>query len=83
MEFLIIGLFILAIYFIPTFIAFYRSHTYKWVISGINTFAIAAGVLWLAAFIWAVWPTNKSLSTRSQAMSQGRELEILEILLDQ
>ena len=28
---------------------------------GINTFAIAAGVPWLAAFIWAVWPTNKSL----------------------
>ena len=61
MEFLIIGLFLLAIYFIPTFIAFYRRHTYKWVILGINTFAIAAGVPSLAAFIWAVWPTNKSL----------------------
>ena len=61
MEFLIIGLFLLAIYFVPTFIAFYRRHTYKWVILGINTFAIAAGVPWLAAFIWAVWPTNKSL----------------------
>ena len=61
MEFLIIGLFLLAIYFIPTFIAFQRRHIYKWVILGINTFAIAAGVPWLAAFIWAVWPTNKSL----------------------
>ena len=61
MEFLIIGLFILVIYYIPTFIAFRRNHTYKWVILGINTFAIAAGVPWLAAFIWAVWPTNKSL----------------------
>ena len=46
MEFLIIGLFLLAIYFIPSFIAFYRRHTYKWVILGINTFAIAAGVPW-------------------------------------
>jgi len=27
----------------------------------INTFSIAAGVPWLAAFIWAIWPTNKSL----------------------
>jgi hypothetical protein len=61
MEFLIIFLFLLVIYFIPTFIAFQRRHTYKWVILGINTFAIAAGVPWLAAFIWAVWPTNKSL----------------------
>ena len=61
MEFLIVGLILLAIYFIPTFIAFQRRHTYKWVILGINTFAIAAGVPWLAAFIWAVWPTNKSL----------------------
>ncbi len=31
MEFLIIGIFLLAIYFIPTFIAFHRRHTYKWV----------------------------------------------------
>ena len=61
MELIIIGIFLLAIYFIPTVIAFQRGHIYKWVILGINTFAIAAGVPWLAAFIWAVWPTNKSL----------------------
>ena len=61
MEFLIIGLFLLSIYFIPTFIAFHRRHIYKWVILGINIFAIAAEVPWLAAFIWAVWPTNKSI----------------------
>ena len=61
MEFLKIGLFLLVIYFIPTFIAFHRKHSYKWVILGINTFAIAAGLPWLAAFIWAVLPTNKSL----------------------
>ena len=61
MKFLIIGLFFLVIYFIPTFIAIKRRHTYKWIILGINTFSIAGGVPWLAAFIWAVWPTNKSL----------------------
>ena len=26
-----------------------------------NKFSIAAGVPWLAFFIWAVWQTNKSL----------------------
>ena len=57
----VIVLILLAVYFIPTFIALRRRHTYKWVILGINTFAIAGGVPWLVAFIWAVWPTNKSL----------------------
>ncbi len=61
MEIIFLGLIILAIYYIPAFIAISRRHPYKWVILGINTFAIAAGVPWLAAFIWAVWPTDKSL----------------------
>ncbi len=30
-------------------------------ILGKNTFAIAAEVPWLTPFIWAIWPTNKSL----------------------
>ena len=59
--FLILGLILLALYFIPTFIALQRRHSYKWVILGINTFAIAGGFPWLIAFIWAVWPENKSL----------------------
>ena len=61
MEFLIISLFLLAIYFIPSFINFYRRHTFKWVILGINTFAIAAGGPRIKAFNIAVWPTKKSL----------------------
>ena len=61
LVFLIIGLILLAVYFIPTFIALKRRHDYKWVILGINTFAIAGGIPWLVAFIWAVWPINKSL----------------------
>ena len=76
MEFLIIGLFLLTIYFIPTFIAFYRRHTYKWVILGINTFAIAAGVPWLAA-LFGQFPNNKSLIDPTQATSQVRGLGIL------
>ena len=58
---LILGLISLFVYFIPTFIALKRKHAYKWVILSISTFAIAGGVPWLVAFIWAVWPTNKSL----------------------
>ena len=58
---LILGLILLAIYFIPTFIALKKRHAYKWVILAINTFAIAGGVPWLVAFICAVWQTNKSL----------------------
>ena len=61
---------------------FKRNHTYKWVILGINTFAIAAGVPWLAAFIWAVWPTNKSLIDPIAGNVIERVQEILEILLD-
>ena len=61
MELVILFLFLGFLYFLPTTIAIHRNHSYKWVILGINTFAIAAGVPWLAAFIWAVWPTNKSL----------------------
>ena len=55
------------VYFFWLFISFLPLSLFKegiltkWVILGINTFAIAAGVPWLAAFIWAVWPTNKSL----------------------
>ena len=52
--FLILGLILLAIYFIPTFIALQRRHSYKWVILGINTFGIAGDSL-AYAFIWAVW----------------------------
>ena len=59
--FLILGLILLVLYFIPTLIALQRRHAYKWVILGINTFGIAGGVPWLVAFIWAVWPANKSL----------------------
>ena len=82
MELLIISLILLAIYFMPTFIALRRRHTYKWVILGINTFAIAGGIPWLVAFIWAVWPTNKSLFDPIAGNVTGKALEILAILLD-
>lgn len=57
----IVGLIVaLPIYFIPAIIAYRRKHAYFGVIVGMNIFGFT-GLLWLAAFIWAVFPSNKSL----------------------
>ena len=48
-------------YFIPFIIAFVRKHHYKWVILGINTVGFVGIVPWIGAFIWSVWPSEKSL----------------------
>ena len=49
-------------YGLPSFIAFKRQHEYRWIIFGINIVAGATGLGWLIAFVWAVYPTNKSLA---------------------
>ena len=51
----------LCFYYIPFIIAFVRKHHYKWVILGINTVGFVGVVPWLGAFIWSVWPSEKSL----------------------
>lgn len=48
-------------FFIPTFIAYRRKHAYKHIILGLNFFGFT-GFCWLAAFIWAVWPSEQSLA---------------------
>lgn len=53
---LVIGL---AIALIPFFIANKRNHQYKWVILVLCLFA-GTGICWIAAFVWAVWPQDKS-----------------------
>jgi hypothetical protein len=45
---------------LPAIIAFRRNHAYKWIILVLSLFAWT-GVVWVAAFIWAVWPQEKSL----------------------
>ena len=50
------------VYFLPTYIAFKRNHAYRWVIFGINFVAGATVIGWLAAFIWAVYPSEKSFA---------------------
>src|SRR5450755_934115 len=49
-------------YFLPTFIAFKRYHAFKWVIFAINAVLGASGLGWLVAFVWAVYPQDKSLA---------------------
>ena len=51
----------LCFYYIPFIIAFVRKHHYKWVILGINTVGFVGVVPWIGAFIWSVWPSEKSL----------------------
>jgi len=51
----------LAAYFLPTIIAFKRKHSYKYVILGINIIGFVGIFPWIAAFIWAAWPADKSL----------------------
>lgn len=50
----------LPIFFIPSIIAHRRKHAYFGVIVGLNIFGFT-GFLWIIAFIWAVFPSNKSL----------------------
>lgn len=59
--FALLGIIIaLPLYFIPSIIAYKRKHAYFGIIIGLNIFGFT-GLLWLVAFIWAVFPSNKSL----------------------
>lgn len=51
----------LAIYFVPTLIALIRGHSYTGVIFALNLCGGWTGLGWLAAMVWAVWPTEKAL----------------------
>tara|TARA_B100000965_G_scaffold265540_1_gene224277 strand:+ start:513 stop:839 length:327 start_codon:yes stop_codon:yes gene_type:complete len=61
MAALFLVLFGLCFYYIPFIIAVIRRHHYKWVILGINTVGFVGVVPWIGAFIWSVWPSEKSL----------------------
>ena len=60
MEIVILFLVLGFLYFLPTTIAIHRGHSYKWVILGINVIGFWI-IPWVAAFVWAVWPKEKSL----------------------
>ncbi len=62
LVFVLIILAVAFLYALPTFIAFYRSHEYRWIIFAINVVVGATGLGWLVAFVWAIYPENKSLA---------------------
>ena len=61
-AFIIAVILVAFIYFLPTFVAFKRQHEYRWVIFGINFIAGLTMIGWLVAFIWAVFPRERSLA---------------------
>ncbi len=58
---MILGLVVLALYFVPTLIALMRGHAYTGVIFALNLCGGWTGLGWLVAMIWAVWPKEKGL----------------------
>jgi len=44
---------------LPAIIAFKRKHAYKWIILVLTLFAWT-GIVWVLAFVWAIWPQDKS-----------------------
>lgn len=51
----------LAIYLIPTFIAFSRGHRYKFPIMAFNIGAGWSGIGWIWTLVWSLWPQNTAL----------------------
>lgn len=60
--FIVVGILLLLLYGLPTFIAFSRQHEFRWIIFAINLVLGASGVGWLVALVWAIYPKNKSLA---------------------
>lgn len=68
----VIALVALLVYFTPAFIAFYRGHEYRWVILGINLFGGVTVILWLLAFVWAVFPSNRTFADTVLGSATGK-----------
>jgi len=68
------------VYLLPTTIAFNRNHHYKLIIMGINIVMGLTGIGYLVAFIWAVWPAKTSLldpliaSPTSTKVEDGKQI---------
>lgn len=48
-------------YLMPTIVAYRREHHYRHVIAALNVIGGVTGIGWAVAFVWAVWPSDKSL----------------------
>jgi len=49
-----------AIYFLPSYLAFQRSHEYRWVILVINLVFGASIVGWVISLVWALSGPNRA-----------------------
>jgi len=50
-------LFLIPLFLMPIFIAFKRNHEYRWVIFALClTGPLTAGITWIIAIIWALYP---------------------------
>ena len=58
---IICGIIAIAIYFLPTILAYRRNHHYYKVIFGINLIFGLTGLGYLVAFVWAVWPKETAI----------------------
>lgn len=63
-------MFLLALYYIPTIIAFSENHPNRWLIGIINTIFGSTGIGWLGALVWALRAVHIS---NSQEGSNGGE----------
>lgn len=48
--------------FLPTIVAFWRGHYYKWIILAINFVCGITGIGYLVALIWAFWPEKSTFT---------------------
>lgn len=51
----------LAVYLLPTIIAFARRHRFKWPIAAFNVGAGWSGIGWIWTLVWAVWPERSAM----------------------
>ena len=59
--YIILAVVVIALYFVPTIIAYRRDHGYKGIILAINLVLGASGIGYLIALVWAIWPQEKSI----------------------
>lgn len=60
---ILVMLFVLAVYLIPTIIAFARGHASKWGIGVLNIVLGWSLVFWVVAFIWSLSNKGQSQTT--------------------
>ena len=60
-SFLLLGILCVLVALLPAIIAFWRNHSYRWVILALTIFCWT-GIVWVIALAWAIWPSNKSLA---------------------